>query len=115
MAIDEGAREEIRSLHASFCQALSDPRRLLIIRALGAGELTASELTRAVPLDAASVQHHLAVLQDHGLLTAVRRGRSVRHALASPKILAAVDLLFEVMEESVAATPVAGPARENAV
>jgi hypothetical protein len=37
-------RDELYALHASFCQALSDPKRLLIVSALRDGERSVGEL-----------------------------------------------------------------------
>jgi DNA-binding transcriptional ArsR family regulator len=37
-------REELYALHASFCQGLSDPKRLLIVAALRDGEKSVGDL-----------------------------------------------------------------------
>jgi DNA-binding transcriptional ArsR family regulator len=99
MAIDDEARAEVRRLHAVFCEAMSDPRRLLIMRALGDASRTTAELERAVGLDEASLRGHLGILVSCGLV-AIVGDTNDRYRLVSPKILVAVDLLFDVMTES---------------
>ena len=64
-------------------RALADPTRREILRALGAGELTAGEIAALFPMTAASVSHHLGVLKEAELVEARRSGRNVIYALNS--------------------------------
>jgi ArsR family transcriptional regulator len=95
-------RTELYRLHASVCQGLADPKRLLIINALRDGERTVTDLIKQLELPQANVSQHLAILRDKGLVTVRRDGPFAHYSLTSPKITAAVDLLREVMAEHFA-------------
>ncbi len=95
------ARRELLQLHASICKGLADPKRLLIINALRDGDKAVSEICIALDLPQANVSQHLAVLRDKGLVRTRREGQFVYYSLTSPKIIAAVDLLREVMADQL--------------
>src|SRR5665648_1283692 len=46
--VDERLEKEVNLLHASICQALADPKRILILYALSEGPKNVSELTEAL-------------------------------------------------------------------
>lgn len=96
----------ISELHARVCKALADPSRLLIINELREGPRSVGDLAEALGVSQPNVSRHLALLRDRGFVTAQRFGSSVHYALASPKILQAVDLLREFMAEEMAETAV---------
>lgn len=99
---------EIYELHARVCKALADPKRLLIINALRDGPRSVGEIAEELATSQPNVSRHLALLRDRGIVTTERVGTSVRYALASPKVLRAVDLLREFMAEQLGRRP---PAR----
>ena len=92
-------RAELIQLHASVCKGLADPKRLLIINALRDGERTVSELVDDLDIPQANVSQHLAVLRDKGLVSYRKEGQWAYYSLTSMKIVAAMDLLREVMAE----------------
>lgn len=96
---------DINELHARVCKALADPKRLLIINELRDGPRSVGEIADALGTSQPNVSRHLAVLRDRGFVTAERLGSTVRYALASPKILLAVDLLREFMVEDLGWRP----------
>ena len=91
--------KELYRLHASVCKGLADPKRLLIINALRNGERTVTDLCTELDLPQANLSQHLAILREKGLVSARRDGQFSYYSLTSPKTLAAVDLLREVMAE----------------
>lgn len=100
-AADEQARlrEELFTLHARFCQGLGDPKRLLIIAALGHGELTVGQLARAAGARQSNISQHLALMRHLGLVVARRVDSNVFYRLSDPRILEAVDLLRAVQAD----------------
>lgn len=63
--------------------ALGDPTRRRLVERLGtAGPGTAGELAADLPVTRQAVAKHLALLEEAGLVTRVRRGRSVEFRLA---------------------------------
>lgn len=101
-------RTELYRLHASVCKGLADPKRLLIINALRHGERSVSELCDELSLPQANVSQHLAILRQRGLVDVRRDGQWAYYSLTSPKIIAAMDLLREVMAEQLDSVETAG-------
>lgn len=99
--VDEQLREELTQLTASVCKALNDPKRLIILYALREGPLTVGELVDVLDASQANVSQHLAVLRERGIVQPDRRGNNVYYSLRHTQVLAAVDLLREVLSAEV--------------
>lgn len=93
--------DEMVLLHASVCKGLGDPKRLLLIDALRHGERSVSDLTDELGIPQANVSQHLAILREKGLVRTRKEAQKVYYALSSEKIVRAMDLLREVMHESL--------------
>ena len=59
--------------------ALGDETRGSVLAALGEGDASASALAARLPVSRQAIAKHLAVLEDVGLVEAVRVGREVRY------------------------------------
>lgn len=92
-------KREFAELHAQICKGLADPKRLLILNALRDGERSVSDMCDELDLPQANVSQHLAVLRDRGLVDTRRDGQRIFYSVTSEKIVAAMDLLREVMQE----------------
>ncbi|MHB1928457.1 MAG: ArsR/SmtB family transcription factor [Acidimicrobiales bacterium] len=90
---------EVVALHARLCQALADPKRLLLIYALADGPRTVGELCAELDLPQANVSQHLAILRDRGIVTASRSGSNVLYRLRGHQVVQALDLLRDYMRE----------------
>ena len=55
----EKLRDEIYHLHADLCQALSDPKRILILYEFGEDRRSVSKLTNALGIRQANISQHL--------------------------------------------------------
>lgn len=97
--LDPHLRAELEELHARICKALNDPKRLLLIYALGESPRTVSELCKLLDAPQTNISQHLGVLRDRGVVDAERRGNSVQYSLRHAKVLEAIDLLREVMAD----------------
>lgn len=100
--IDGRLRQELDELVGSMCKALNDPKRLLLIYALSSGPHTVTELCAAIDAPQSNTSQHLGVLRDRGLVDTARSGNNVLYSLRHPKIIEAIDLLREVMEDEIA-------------
>ncbi|MEX2329005.1 MAG: metalloregulator ArsR/SmtB family transcription factor [Nitriliruptoraceae bacterium] len=100
--VDEGLREEIAQLTSSMCQALNDPKRILIMYVLADGRMTVSDLCTVVGASQSNVSQHLAVLRERGLVTAEREGSNVRYSLRHPRVLEAIDILRGIQSDEFA-------------
>ncbi|HJW76785.1 MAG TPA: metalloregulator ArsR/SmtB family transcription factor [Thermoleophilia bacterium] len=100
--LDAGLEAEVNLLHAHVCQALADPKRILILYALGDEPHHVSELAEYLDMPQSTVSRHLKVLRDQSLVTAERSGSSVRYSLTDHRVIEALDLLRSVLMGSLA-------------
>ncbi len=94
---------EIDLIQIALIRALASPHRLRIIHLLGAHTLGVTELARELDLGQAAVSQHLAAMRSVGLVEAGRDGRVVRYRLADPEILAACDMMRNVIVRRLSA------------
>jgi ArsR family transcriptional regulator, virulence genes transcriptional regulator len=88
---------EIDLIQVSLIRALASQHRLRIVHLLGARTMEVNELAGHLGLAQATVSQHLAAMRSVGLVEAARDGRVVRYRLADPEILAACDLMRDVI------------------
>lgn len=88
---------EIDAIQTTLLRALASAHRLRIVHLLGERPREVNELARLLDLAQATVSQHLAAMRGVGLVEATRDGRCVQYGLADPKILAACDLMREVI------------------
>ena len=94
--------QEIDVLHANICDALADSKRIALLYALREGATTVSQLAETLDLPQATTSRHLKILRERGLVGARRDGMSVYYSLTNDKVLNALDLLREVLNENLA-------------
>jgi len=99
--MDRQLLREIDLLHANLCEALADPKRIAILYALRDGGMTVSQLADAIDLTQATASRHLKILRERRLLNSRRQGMNVYYSLANYKVLAALDLLRDVLNENL--------------
>jgi ArsR family transcriptional regulator len=92
---------EIYQLHARICQALADPKRLLIINELRSGSRSVGELAASLELSQPNTSQHLAVLKERGIVVARRAGSNVHYSLRGDQVLTALDLLRDFMVDDL--------------
>jgi DNA-binding transcriptional ArsR family regulator len=95
--VDERLEREVNLLHAGICQALADPKRILILYALSEGAKNVTELTEALDVPQPTVSRHLKVLRERQLVTTEREGATVRYSLADERVIEALDTMRAVL------------------
>ncbi len=95
--VRKATRDEVFRLHASFCKALGDANRLLIIVELQDGARTVNEIARSIGASQPLTSRHLAVLREKGLVAARRDGNFVRYGLVDRRVLSAIEILLDVL------------------
>lgn len=108
--MDRTRRAEVFRLHAQFCQALADPKRLLLLLELRDGARRVGELAAALGNSQSNTSQHLAILREKGLVTADRDGAFVRYSLTDPRVLDAIDILLAVLASQFERHAAHGPA-----
>ncbi len=70
-----------------FFKVLGDENRLRILRVLGDGEWSVSEILEQTGLPQTLASFHLRILREAGVLTTERRGPFIYYRLADPSLL----------------------------
>ncbi|MGD8813504.1 MAG: metalloregulator ArsR/SmtB family transcription factor [Anaerolineales bacterium] len=75
---------------ADVFSVLSNPKRILILRALAEGELSVGDIAQVVETSMQNASHHLRLMKDKGILTRHRKGQSIFYQIAEPEIVASI-------------------------
>ena len=100
--IDQPLEQEIELLHSRVCQALADPKRILILYVLVDGAQRVNELVDIMDVPQPTVSRHLAVLRERGLVNTERMGTAIYYTLADRRIIDALDLMRGVLATQLA-------------
>jgi len=84
-------------LHAELCKVFTDPKRLMVLEALRAGECSVGELADVVGMSLPNASQHLSVLRHAGLVATRREGTTVFYSLAEPRIAQACDIVHQIV------------------
>jgi DNA-binding transcriptional ArsR family regulator len=101
MIMDERLEQEVNLLHAHICQALADPKRILILYALAEKRRYVSELADYLDIPQPTVSRHLKVLRERSLVTTEREGAAVYYSLPDKRVVRALDLLRAVLADNL--------------
>ena len=93
---------ELFRLKAELCKTFADPKRLMIINELRAGERSVGDLVAKLGSPQAVVSRHLAVLRNRGIVVARREGTSMYYRLANPRIVEACDIVHSILMDNLA-------------
>ena len=92
-------KKKVVEFHAEFCKTFSNPKRLEILCLLKEGELTGSDITKALGSSKANVPQHLNLMHMVGILKARRDGVNTYYILANKKLAKACSLMQDALEQ----------------
>ncbi len=75
---------------ADIFSVLSNPKRILILRALAEGEMSVGDVAQMVDISMQNASHHLRLMKDKGILIRHRVGQSIFYQIAAPEIVAGI-------------------------
>jgi DNA-binding transcriptional ArsR family regulator len=101
--IDTQLEQEIDLLHSRICQALADPKRILILYILARGARNVGDIVDELNVPQSTVSRHLAVLRERGLISGEREGTAVYYSLVDERIIDALDLMRAVLATQLTA------------
>ena len=88
---------EIFKLHATFCKTMANPKRLIILTALGEKEMTVGEFSELLSLPIANVSQHLKLLRDQDIVTARKEGNKAYYTLTDDRLIEACNLVRTII------------------
>ncbi len=94
--------QEIMMLHERICQALGDPKRLMILYMLNQRPRNVGELASELNMPQPTVSHHLKTLRERSLVKVHKEGTTVCYSLADKRVIQALDLLRSVLKDTTA-------------
>jgi len=100
--MDHPPLEELTLLHADICQAISDPKRILILYALNDHPCHVNDLAANLGLPQSTVSRHLHILRQQSLVLTKREGTNVTYRLADRRIIEVLDTTRQVMCDALA-------------
>jgi DNA-binding transcriptional ArsR family regulator len=87
----EGKAEEV----SAVLTAMANPKRLIVLCTLLAGEQSVGELAQIVGLSQAALSQHLGKMRALRLVATRRDGQTIYYSLASPEVRALLDTLYK--------------------
>ncbi len=94
--------QELNLLHSNVCQALGDPKRIMILYELNERPRNVSDLASDLDMPQPTVSRHLRVLRQRALVSPERDGSSVFYHLTDPRMIAILDQMRMVLRGSLA-------------
>ena len=86
-------------LQAEILSTLANPKRLQIIKLLGEGEKTVSELALGLNISLQNTSQHLRPMKDRGVVIAKREGQAIRYSLSNVVFSKCCSLVREAIIE----------------
>jgi len=91
--MDESIKVEAGLLHEHICQALADPKRIVILYALAERSHNVTEIAEVLEVPQPTASRHLRILRERSLVSTERVGTQVVYSLNDPRIIEALDLM----------------------
>lgn len=101
---DAPSSGELQTFKARFFKALAHPTRIRILEILVGGSRTVYELQEALTLEQSTVSQQLAVLRNHGIVTAQKEGLAVRYTVRDPLIGKLLDVARQIFNNHFVST-----------
>lgn len=81
---------------AATLAAMANPKRLLVLCTLLAGEKSVGDLAEIVRLSPAALSQHLGKMRALRLVATRRDGQTIFYSLASPEVRALLETLYQI-------------------
>ena len=92
---------EVYARHAEMCKVFSHPLRLRILETLRDKEMSVSDMASRLRVAIGNLSQHLNMMKQRHVLVTRKDGNIVYYRLANSKILAAFDLIREILFEQM--------------
>jgi len=95
------SQSEAYARHAEMCKVFSHPLRLQILNTLRDKEMSVSALAGRLQVAVGNLSQHLNMMKNRRVLVTRKAGNIVYYRMGNPKILAAFDLIREILIEQM--------------
>ncbi len=95
------SQSEVYARHAEMCKVFSHPLRLQILNTLRDKEMSVSDMADQLGVAIGNLSQHLNMMKHRRVLGTRKEGNVVYYRLGNPKILAAFDLIREILFEQM--------------
>ena len=95
------SQAEVYARHAEMCKVFSHPLRLQILNTLRDKEMSVSDMASRLRVAIGNLSQHLNMMKQRHVLVTRKDGNIVYYRLANSKILAAFDLIREILFEQM--------------
>lgn len=92
--------KDARQLMDQVRNVLCEPTRTQIVRALGAGPLSVTDLASALGRSRSAISQHLKVLREQNIVQVNRRGRVAYYALTNTPVTSSATQAIELVVEA---------------
>jgi len=89
----------IYSIHAGFCGALSNEKRLQILHLLGGGPRSVGEIAAEIGITPSNASQHLRIMRSVGLVRVQKEGTQSYYSITSEKFSEGYRLIREGLAE----------------
>ncbi len=93
--------DELNLLHAHICQAMGDPKRILILYALHEQPRHVTALADDLGMPQPTVSRHLRVLRQRALVQTERDGPAVVYTLVDDRMIRVLDEMRQILRDVV--------------
>ena len=92
--------DQIFKIHADFCGALANEKRLKILWILAEGERSVGEIASAIGISITNVSQNLRVLKDKGAVLEEKKGQHVYYRISHPNFIKGCRLIRQGIFET---------------
>lgn len=90
---------ETYEIHAEFCKAIANPKRLKIISLIGKKNITVGELAKAMDLSVSNISQHLKILKNYEIVKSEKEGHQVYYSLSDTRLIKTCDQIREIISD----------------
>jgi DNA-binding transcriptional ArsR family regulator len=87
--------QELAESQASVCGVFGSAKRVLILWALGAREMSVSEIASTIECSLQNTSQHLRLMKDKDILASRREGQTIYYRIKPNKSMEGCQLLFQ--------------------
>jgi DNA-binding transcriptional ArsR family regulator len=100
MAMKITTDDQIFKIHADFCGALANEKRLKIMWLLAQGERSVGDIAQEIGITIANTSQHLRVQRDKGAVLEEKKGQNVIYRISNSKFVKGCRLIREGIIET---------------